>query len=63
MEAIHPSWGKDMKRSRFAIASGELQCCRKVEVPEEAGDCYFSRYPDESIAAWHERLGLVKFLN
>ena len=30
-----------------------------VEVPEVGGDFYHQRYPDESIAQWHERLGLV----
>jgi hypothetical protein len=29
-----------------------------VKVPESPDDRYFSRYPDESIADWHERLGL-----
>ena len=28
-----------------------------VEVPQRQGDRYFQRYPDESIADWHERLG------
>ncbi len=30
-----------------------------VEVPEVRGDFYHQRYPDESIAQWHERVGLV----
>jgi hypothetical protein len=29
-----------------------------VDVPTEAGDPYFLHYPDESIAVWHQRLGL-----
>lgn len=27
-----------------------------VEIPKEPQDQYFSRYPEESIADWHERL-------
>lgn len=30
-----------------------------VEIPQEPHDLYFSRYPEESIAAWHKRLGLT----
>jgi hypothetical protein len=30
-----------------------------VETRHDSGDRLFQRYPDESIAAWHERLGLV----
>lgn len=30
-----------------------------VESPQVGGDLYHQRYPDESIAQWHERLGLV----
>lgn len=30
-----------------------------VELEEHSSDKHFARYPDESIAAWHERLGLV----
>ena len=29
-----------------------------VEIPKQSGDRYFARYPDESLADWHERLGL-----
>ena len=31
-----------------------------VEIPEEAKDRYFERYPDESLAAWHERMDLTQ---
>ena len=31
-----------------------------VELRADPQDRTFSRYPDESIAAWHERLGLVE---
>ena len=30
-----------------------------VVVHDDPGDKHFERYPDESIAAWHERLGLA----
>ena len=30
-----------------------------VPLQPGAGDKLFPRYPEESIAAWHERLGLV----
>lgn len=30
-----------------------------IEIPEVGGDRYHQRYPDESIAQWHERLNLV----
>ena len=30
-----------------------------VEARPEAGDPCFEDYPEESIAAWHERLGLT----
>jgi len=30
-----------------------------VEIPEIGGDRYYQRYPDESIAQWHQRLSLV----
>lgn len=30
-----------------------------VDVPEGRRDTQFARYPDESIAQWHERLGLT----
>lgn len=31
-----------------------------VELHADPGDKVFDEYPDESIAAWHERLGLAK---
>jgi hypothetical protein len=31
-----------------------------VEVPDREQDRYFERYPDESLAAWHDRLGLTQ---
>lgn len=31
-----------------------------VDVRLDPQDCLFDRYPDESIAEWHERLGLVE---
>jgi hypothetical protein len=31
-----------------------------VEIPETGKDRYFERYPDESLAAWHERMGLTQ---
>lgn len=30
-----------------------------VEVQRQAGDRFFEGYPDESLAEWHERLGLT----
>ncbi|MEC4985304.1 MAG: GFA family protein [Oscillatoria sp. PMC 1068.18] len=30
-----------------------------VEIPEKSGDRYHQRYPEESLAEWHERMGLV----
>jgi len=30
-----------------------------VEIPEVGGDRYHRRYPDKSIAQWHERLELT----
>lgn len=30
-----------------------------VEIPESQSDRCHQRYPDESIAQWHERLGLT----
>lgn len=30
-----------------------------VEIPQVPDDRYFPRYPDESIADWHQRLGLT----
>ncbi|HEY9661578.1 MAG TPA: GFA family protein [Allocoleopsis sp.] len=30
-----------------------------VEIPQASDDRYFGRYPEESIADWHERLGLT----
>ena len=29
-----------------------------VEVPDSPANSHFRRYPDESLASWHERLGL-----
>lgn len=31
-----------------------------VEVPDEWSDRYYPRYPDESLADWHNRLGLAQ---
>jgi hypothetical protein len=30
-----------------------------VEIPDSSRDRYYRRYPDESLAQWHERLGLT----
>jgi len=31
-----------------------------VEIPEDGEDQYFERYPDESLAAKHKRMGLTQ---
>jgi hypothetical protein len=30
-----------------------------VEIPEGPNDHHYQRYPNESLADWHERLGLT----
>lgn len=31
-----------------------------VEIPEDSNDCFFTEYPEESLADWHRRHGLTE---
>ncbi|MDZ4876948.1 MAG: hypothetical protein CLLPBCKN_006383 [Chroococcidiopsis cubana SAG 39.79] len=53
--AINTDLPKPPKRTHFMIDFAVSW----AEIPEVAGDRYHQRYPDESIATWHERLKLT----